>query len=491
MIKINKPFKALLYLLGAAICAPSIAAQAVRPNIIIILADDLGYNDVGFNAAIQKVSTNARTPKIDDLAANGTVFTSAYVTHPFCGPSRASLMTGRYAHNIGSQYNVKHGTGKGIPANEAFMSDVLQSAGYHTGVIGKWHLGEEERFTPNQRGFDEFYGFLGGGHNYFDDPSSEGGFYGAGDTAVEYSDHILSNDKVIPTEEREEYLTDELSKQAVNFVAKNSGEKPFFLFMSYNAPHTPIQATDADKGMFPHITNAKLKTYAAMTYAMDRGIGKIVDQLKASGEFDNTLIVFLSDNGGKKPVIRPDSHELNIPLRGRKGDAWEGGFRVPMFFHWPDAIGAGKTFDRVVSSLDLFPTFATLAGATIPANKALDGKDLWGDYLNGKGSMRDSIFVLRHREGLNDNVGVRKGKWKAVKHNLNGTDKWRLFDVEADIAETNDLSQQHPAILKSMAREAQQWSRDHKEPLFFDSTRASNGWKVNNMPRYDEIFKVK
>lgn len=256
--------------------------------------------------------------------------------------------------------------------------------------------------------------------------------------------------------------------------------------MSYSAPHTPIQATDADKAMFPHVTDDTLKTYAAMVYAMDRGIGQIVAQLKASNEFDNTLIVFLSDNGGKSPV----SGLKNPPLKGRKGDAWEGGFRVPMFLHWPEGIASGKQFDRVVSSLDLFPTFAALAGATIPADKVLDGQNISGDYLKGTGDIRDSIFVLRHRNGLDDNVGVRKGKWKAVKHNGQGGDKWRLFNLETDIGERTDLSAQYPEILKSLVNDAKQWSRDHKEPLFFDEPHVEANWETNNMPRYNSIFNL-
>jgi len=473
--------------LNLALCSVSLfsaahaAAQAPRPNIIVVLCDDLGYSDVGFNG-----SKDIRTPELDRLAENGIIFNSAYVTHPFSGPSRASLMTGRYSQCIGTPYNLRDDglkTDDGVPVSEIFISNVLHDAGYYTAIVGKWHLGFESRFQPNNRGFDDFYGFLGGGHRYFPDqfmPVYKQQFAAGKYPINVYLTPLLHNDKQV---NETEYLTDAFSREAVRIVNDAAEKKqPFFIYLSYNAPHVPLEAKEDDLKEFANIHDIDRRTYAAMVYAVDRGVGEIVKALKATNQFDNTLIVFLSDNGGNF-----DHGASNYPLKGTKGDAWEGGYRVPMFLHWPAKIAAGKRLDYPVSSLDFYPTFAKLANATIPEGKTLDGKEIIG-LLTGKEPLSDDrmIYVLRHREGYND-VGARKGDWKITRM---GNEPWGLYNIANDIGEKKNLGGQYPERLKEMVEETKQWTISHIRPLWFYTAKDKEMWNDGEMPRYEETFEV-
>ncbi|MCL7752629.1 sulfatase-like hydrolase/transferase [Polaribacter sp. Z022] len=453
-----------------------------KPNILVILCDDLGYSDVGFNG-----SKDIPTPALDGLAKDGTIFTSAYVTHPFCGPSRAGLMTGVYPHRIGAQFNLPPNSGetikKGISLKETFISKVLDKEGYNTGLIGKWHLGSNAEFHPNVRGFDDFYGFLGGGHNYFPEQ------YRAAYKRQSESGRKIIWDYLHPLEhngkqiKETEYLTDAFSREAVRFITDAGKTKdPFFLYLSYNAPHTPLEAKEEDLKLFSHIKDKKRRTYAAMVYAVDRGVKKIKQSLIDSGQLDNTLIVFFSDNGGKTKA-----GATNYPLKDGKGSAYEGGYRVPMFFHWPKVVPAGEKFDFPVSALDFYPTFAKLAGAKIPATKKLDGKDIWNNFITKTDSYKDdNIFVLRHRNGFSD-VGVRKNEWKAVKAY---NQKWKLFNIENDMAESNDVSSKYPEILKDLVKDAAEWSVTHKQPEWWHNVKTGKEWKALEMPKFDKTFKI-
>ncbi|MCL7762965.1 sulfatase-like hydrolase/transferase [Polaribacter sp. Z014] len=453
-----------------------------KPNILFILCDDLGYSDVGFNG-----SKDIITPALDALADNGTIFTSAYVAHPFCGPSRAALMTGRYPHKIGAQFNLPPNSGetikKGVSLEETFISKVLDDAGYNTGAIGKWHLGSNPEFHPNVRGFNDFFGFLGGGHDYFPEQ------YRKAYKQQEANGRKLIWDYLHPLEHNgkelheTEYVTDAFSREAIRFVTDAAKkEDPFFLYLAYNAPHTPLEAKEEDLKLFAHIKDKKRRTYAAMVYAVDRGVKKIIETLKATNQFDNTLIIFMSDNGGKTT-----SGANNFPLKEGKGSVYEGGFRVPMFMHWPNVVPAGKKSDNPIEAIDFYPTLARLADAKIPVGKELDGKNIWDDFLSGKNTHADeNIYVLRHRNGFSD-VGVRKNQWKAVKAYKQ---KWKLFNIDHDISEENDISKSNPAVLKQMVNEARNWSKSNIQPFWWHDVKTGKHWKEDGMPKFDVTFKL-
>ena len=458
---------------------------AERPNIILILCDDLGYADVGFNG-----SKDIRTPNLDQLANGGTVFTSAYVAHPFCGPSRMGLMTGRYPHQFGSPYNLPNsGNGieeynrHGIDVKERLISSVLQDSGYFTGAIGKWHMGITADYHPNNRGFDEYYGFLGGGHKYF--PDQFRGIY----ERQKKRGIVHFNEYIVPLEhngkqvDEKEYLTDGLSREAVGFLqlAKKKN-KPFFLYLAYNAPHSPLEATEKDFAEFANIKDDKRRTYAAMVYAVDRGVGRIVDTLKANDQYDNTLIVFLSDNGGKLGL-----GANNDPLSQGKGSTYEGGYRVPMFFHFPKQLPRQATYDYPVTALDFYPTFAMLAGAKLPPGKKLDGIDVWDAVRNGTDPQAERmIFAMRHRDGFSD-VGARRGNWKITRA---FQAPWKLFDLSKDIGERHDLSASHGALVRELVEQAHQWSENHTQPKWFDNLSGQKKWEAARMPRHHETFSL-
>lgn len=462
-----------------------VATAAERPNIVVVMCDDLGYADVGFNG-----SPDITTPHLDELAHGGTVFTAAYVAHPFCGPSRMGMMSGRYPHTFGAPFNLPNsGLGivaynrLGIPKSETLISTVLQRAGYFTGAIGKWHMGIDPQYHPNNRGFDDFYGFLGGGHSYFPDH-----FRPIYQRQIKTKKPFI-NDYVSPLEhnghtvDETEYITDGLSREASRFVQQAAEtDKPFFLYLAYNAPHSPLEAKPEDMARFKSINDKKRKTYAGMVYAVDRGVGRLVQSLKTTGQYENTLIVFLSDNGGKLGL-----GANNTPLKKGKGSTFEGGFRVPMFFHWPGHIPADNRVDHPVTALDFYPTFAGLAGATIPETVNLAGKDIWDAIQSGDSPRQgEMIYAVRHRDGFSD-VGARRDKWKITREFQS---PWMLFNIDEDISESRDLSADHPELLRSMVSQVETWSRDHTTPLWYDNLEAQTRWQADEMPQYETTFTV-
>tara|TARA_R110002049_G_scaffold4601_6_gene32854 strand:+ start:27296 stop:28699 length:1404 start_codon:yes stop_codon:yes gene_type:complete len=325
------------------------ADTGARPNILIILADDMGYGDMGCTG-----STLLKTPNLDALADAGVLCTQGYVASSVCSPSRAGLLTGRDPRRFGYQGNLNKGASSyatrpellGLPPGEHTLGDHLRSAGYATALIGKWHQGTGEGFHPNDRGFDHFCGMLTGGHHYFPTKGK----------------HTLERNGVPLTEFSSDYLTDFFTDEGLRFIAshqRSGSNQPWFAFFSYNAPHGPLQATEADLAQFPNVADSKRRTYAAMMLALDRGVGRIRDHLRSSGQLENTLIVFFSDNGGAT-----GNASWNGPLSGVKGTLREGGVRVPTIYSWPDRLPAGTIHSSVVSSLDLLPTFMAAANAT-------------------------------------------------------------------------------------------------------------------------------
>ncbi|MDP2537124.1 sulfatase-like hydrolase/transferase [Alteromonas stellipolaris] len=470
----------LLAAVGLLAALPTLAAE--RPNILLIITDDQGYADVGYHG----FDDNVKTPNLDALANEGVQFTSGYVAHPFCGPSRTALMTGRYPHKLGAEFNLPvDGSTVGIDTNEMFVSKALQQAGYHTGAIGKWHLGEEKPYQPNSRGFDEFYGFLGGGHKYFPQ-EYEAQYNKAKASGVKrFNDYIVPLVRNREEVKESEYLTDAFTREAVSFIdrASNNDQKPFFLYLAYNAPHVPLEAKEDDLAVFSHIEDKKRRTYLAMVYAVDRGIAQIVDTLKSTGQFENTLIVFVSDNGGKRKW-----GGVNLPLQEGKGSAREGGHRVPMFFHWPEGLKGKVKYDAPVSTLDYYPTFLALADSEAPKDKVLDGKNILPHVVaNISARPGESLFIMRHRKGAHD-VSIRRDDFKAVLTTTTGG--WKLFNVADDIAESKDLSKKYPQLLADMVKDAGHWAWSNKPPRWFHIHREGDEWRSADMPRYGETFKV-
>ena len=438
-----------LPLLAAATTLP--AATAPKPNLIVIMADDLGYADVGFNGGKE-----IPTPNIDRIAAGGVRFSSAYVTYTVCAPSRAGFITGRHPQRFGFERNPQYrpgDPGMGLPRGETTMAESLRGAGYATGLVGKWHLGAHPSLHPMEQGFDEFFGHLGGGHVYFCDELRIEGFDKAGNEAESYRTLIDRGRVPVRTEG---YLTDVFSQEAVEFIGRHR-EKPFFLFLSYNAPHAPMQATEKYLKRFPGIRDPKRRTYAAMVSAMDDGIGRVLEALDAHGIGNDTMVVFLSDNGGAENSNASD----NGPLRGQKSDVWEGGFRVPFAIRWPAKLKPGE-YHHPVSSLDLFPTIAKAAGAVPDPAKPLDGVDLL-PYLTGieAGPPHDAIYLRKFDEGR---FAVRQGALKLVIPRKGAPAE--LYDLDADLGETRNLAAERPEDLARLEALRVAWNAQLVEPAF-------------------------
>ncbi len=428
---------------AAALTASPLVGAARRPNIIVILADDLGFADVGFQDC-----KDIPTPYIDRLARNGVRFTNACVSHPFCSPTRAGLMTGRYQQRFGHENNPKYDPNDqvaGLPTSEVTIAQVLSSAGYVTGQIGKWHLGAAQKFHPLNRGFKEQFGFIGGGHDYFkaemDNPS-----------AREYMIPIERDGKPVV---EPEYLTDAFSREACSFVGRHAKD-PFFLYLAYNAPHTPLQAPKALLERVSAIQDPIRRSYAAMICAMDDGIGRLEAMLEVLKLENDTLIFFLSDNGGPTPVTHSDNH----PFRGAKGQVYEGGIHVPFVMKWPGQLTAGDTYGSPVISLDIFSTAAALAGAKVPTDRIIDGVNLM-PHVTGKGSSppHDKLYW---RTGGGKAFAVRQGNWKMVKIG----NRTELYDLEADVGESKDVAGARQDVVKRLESARQNWNREMIAPLF-------------------------
>ena len=313
-----------------------------HPNVIVIMTDDLGYVDVGFNGSI-----DIPTPNIDRIAHQGVRFTNGYTPYSVCSPSRAGFITGRYQQRFGYERNAQYrpnDPNMGLPQNEKTIPEVLGQVGYTSGMIGKWHLGAHISNHPLNRGFDFFYGHLGGGHRYFPEELTIEDSYSINDEPLSYRTWIMRDHQ---PEKTDDYLTDEFSKEAVKFIEKNQ-KTPFFLYLAYNAPHGPLQATTKYLDRFDHIKNKKRKTYAAMVSAVDDGIGRILEYLESLDIIENTMIFFLSDNGGPEPK----NGSNNGPLREGKSSIYEGGNRVPFAMQWTGKIEP-MVYEYPISSLDI------------------------------------------------------------------------------------------------------------------------------------------
>jgi arylsulfatase A-like enzyme len=510
-------FLGLLALLAAA---PGGAAQkASKPNVIVILVDDMGYRDVGAYGA-----RDIPTPHIDSLARHGIRFTNAYSACPVCTPARAALLTGRYQQRYGLEWVISPNrlTGKteyGLDVREKTLGDLLRAEGYVTGILGKWHLGDQPQYLPNHRGFDYFYGYLQWGHYYLNPTKEElehptdpwilfAKQFGGEATARYMVD--VSNAPIYRNEQVagfRGYLTDVLHDEAVQFIERNK-DRPFFLYLAEAGQHVPVQATEKYLSRFPNLSDEKCRrTYAAALSAIDDGVGAIRAKLRALDLEKNTVVFFSSDNGGPSfwkprpeildvinagtPLGAPRPGEKvdwrvvskrfqwaigangseNLPLSFGKGILYEGGVRVPFIVQWPGVVPEGKVSDAVVSHLDIVPTCVAAAGGKLPADRQYDGGDL-RTFFSGsaaRGTDRPMFWrVWRDR-------AVRMKDWKLV---WTGDAPPRLYNLAKDIEEEQDLSADHPQTVAQLQEAWKTWNKKNIAPLFQFSTKGGP-WKNN------------
>jgi len=424
-------------LLSALLCALTLplSMAADKPNIVLIVADDLGYADLGVHGC-----KDIATPHMDSIAKDGVRLTDAYVTAPVCAPSRAGLLTGRWQDRFGFEGNPEPGAKWGLPLTEKTIADRLKALGYATGIFGKWHQGETPEFHPNRRGFDEFFGFLSGMHSYFEANDPQWGPLLRGNEPAKL----------------DKYLTQAIAEESAGFIGRHK-DHPFFLYAAFNAPHTPIEAPKSYLAEVAGIQNPVRRRYAAMVRSLDDGVGAILDAIEVNGLEKNTLVVFLSDNGGPLLEGAAVNGSSNAPLRGGKAEVWEGGIRVPFFVRWPGRISAGKVLDEPAISLDILPTALALAGGT--QDPALDGEDLL-PWLEGKAPApaRTPFFWKFYSQ-----AAVRDGDFKLVRPDAGKP--MELYDLKNDIAEAANLSAVDPVRVKSLKKNFDDWNSGNGKPL--------------------------
>ena len=455
------PVIALCALLGTG--TPAVAS---RPNIVLIFVDDLGYNDVSYNGA-----TEIETPNIDRLAREGVVFANGYVVHPTCGPSRAGLMTGRYPARFGMGVNLAYAPSDpdyGLPVEETTLAAHLKRAGYRTGIVGKWQLGAAPPFHPLNRGFDSFYGFLGGTHAYYHLGAVFRTLFrfwrGSPHAAVPF----LPLSEGFGTTGFGGYLTDALTDRAVGFIEAR-GDEPFFLYLAYNAPHTPLQAPSEFVKKYDHVADKDRRVYLAMVDSLDRNVGRVVAALEGAGRRRDTIVFFLSDNGGVWPWRSDLPAWLrwadNAPFREGKISFFEGGIRVPFVVSWPARWPRGAIFEPMVSSLDIAATAMALAGAASDPDRPLDGVNL-DPFLAGEkeGVPHEALFWRRSSPTPRfGQFAVRAGDMKLVKP-VGG--KMQLFDLARDPGETRDLIDDDPETAARLAALWNAWNRKNVNNVY-------------------------
>ncbi len=419
--------------------------KAKQPNVIVIVSDDAGYADFGCYGGKE-----IPTPNIDALAKNGTLFTDAYVSASVCAPSRAGILTGMYQQRFGFEHNISELPVKPYTQNDVGMDpkiktigDQMQHNGYRTIAIGKWHQGDLAQYFPLKRGFDEFYGFIGGHRNFF-------GYKGGKAPSNELA--LYDNNKIVP-ENTITYLTDMFTDKAISFVKENK-DRPFFMYLAYNAVHVPMNAKKELMDRFPNITDPGRKAYAAMMTSLDDGVGALVKVLSTEKIYDNTLIIFINDNGAAT-----GNYADNGKLRGLKGSKWEGGIRVAYIMQYPDQIPAGKVYPKMVSALDIMPTAVGAGNGKLISGQVTDGKNLI-PYVNNriKKAPHEDLFW---RRGIA--AAVRSGeKWKLIRSG--DTNPVLLFNLKKDISETKNLAKSHPAKVKKLMAKLENWEKTVDQP---------------------------
>ena len=468
---------ALLMLTLGGLAVPSSPAADRQPNIVVLLADDLGYGELGCQGNPQ-----IPTPHVDSIAADGVRCTAAYVTAPNCSPSRAGLLTGKFPTRFGYEFNPigarNEDPGTGLPASETTLAEALHAVGYTTALIGKWHLGGAADYHPHRHGFDEFFGFMHEGHFYMPPPwhgtttmlrrrslpnnqqgrwTSERLIYtthmGHNEPAYDANNPIVRGGQPV---EEPEYLTDAFTREAVDFIDRHQ-DKPFFLLLAYNAVHSPLQATDAQMQRFAGIDDVHRRIFAGMLSQMDEGIGQVLKKLKQSELEQRTLVIFLSDNGGPTRELTSS----NLPLRGEKGSMYEGGLRVPFLVRWTDTLPAGRTEQQIISSTDIYATALAAAGAE--RSRSIDGRNLL-PLLSGQADRLPPERTLYWRQGRK--AAVRRGDWKAVNMQRDKRPRWELYDLSTDLSEQHDLAAEQSDRLQALVRQWQELDAEMTPPRF-------------------------
>ena len=433
------------------------SSKQSRPNVLLIFTDDMGYSDLP-----KFGKSEIPTPNIDRLAKEGTLFTDAYVTAPICVASRMGLMTGQNQQRFGVYCNM-YGLDKiRLFLRQTLMPATFQEGGYRTALVGKWHLGGNmnlhyKQGGPCDRGFDEFVGIRGGHADFWK------------------GTQVFRENTRFPAPE---YLTDLWGSEACAFIDRNH-LNPFFLYLAFNAVHAPMHSLDKDRAKFLNIKDENRRTYDGMLLAMDRSIGRVLDRLDKKGIADNTIVLFLNDNGGGGNTTQYASHSRNFannkPLRGNKFDILEGGVRVPMLMRWPKQIPAGEVYGEMVSSTDVYPTLVAAAGLQMPEGQPTDGVNLL-PFINGKNTSKphewlcwqNRSWIPREKGGpvkprpKVHNSAIRKGNWKLVRMNEKIASKappppWKLYDLSKDIGEHKDLSKQHRNVVKELGSLFNKW----------------------------------
>lgn len=444
-------------------------AQSKQPNIVFLFSDDAGYADFGFHG-----SNTMITPNLDKLAREGVRFTQAYVSDPTCGPSRAGILSGKYQQRFGFEENNVPGfmspvsgvddEEMGLPVDLPTMGDYMSSIGYRTAYFGKWHLGGLDAFHPTERGFDEFYGFRGGARSYF--PYQNATRQGVNRLERDFEGFA----------EHAGYLTDALGDATVDFIEKNK-DGPFFAFVAFNAVHTPMDAKPEDMEKFPNLKGKRQKV-AAMTLALDRACGKIMDRLKELGLAENTIIVFSNDNGG--PTDKNASS--NYPLSGTKSNHLEGGIRVPFVVRWPGQFEAGTKYHLPVSTLDLLPTFFAAGGGNVDTIVDIDGVNLV-PFVKGDNDARPHQRLYWKRDVR---AAVRDGDWKLIRYADRPAE---LYYLPKDTPEEKNLAAVYPGRVKKMFKMIYDWESTLLRPRWL-LKREFDNVDVERMDKYRDQAKL-
>jgi arylsulfatase A-like enzyme len=436
-----------LFIIVIAFCAITNTKAQQKPNILFILSDDAGYADFGFQG-----SKDFKTPNLDALAKSGIKFTQAYVSAAVCGPSRAGLLTGKYQQKFGFEENNVPGymssgllgDEMGLPVDQVTVADHLKKLGYKTAIFGKWHMGNADRYHPTKRGFDEFYGFRGGARSYYE--------FNSKDKNARLEDRLEKGFEGY--KESKLYLTDALANETVHFIERNKNN-PFFVYLSFNAVHTPMEAREDDLKKVPKHLTGKRRTLAAMTMGLDRACGQVIKKIKDLGLEKNTLIVFANDNGGPS-----DSNKsCNDPLSGTKANHLEGGIRIPFLMSWKGKIKKKSIYNNPISTLDLLPTFVSIAGGNPEKIKNLDGVNLI-PYINKINTEKPHTTLYWKKESR---AAIRHNDYKLIRFPDRPAE---LYNIENDISEINDLAAEKPEMVKELYKKLFKWELTLKRPLW-------------------------